>query len=976
MIKKKKFWQAVAAAFLACGLFFTVGSISSKADSINNSQPGKKASVSFDHYSLKINGRRTPIYSGEFHYWRIPNQSLWSDVFQKMKASGYNTVQIYFDWGYHSPKPGVYDFSGPKNVDKVLDAAQKAGLYVIARPGPYINAETDSGGFPGWLTRHKGVARTADPNYTKDYMQWLSQIDPIIKRHQITSGGNVVLYQIENEYTGSDKTYMQDVINKAKKDGISVPLFHNDVMDSGSWASGKGAPDMYGYDHYSNLDQLPTNFDDPHTKDWGRHSPLFSPELGTGWFDDWNGMGYNNVRKQYNANYENVLFKQFIGQGFNMLSLYMTYGGTNWGNLFEPTVYSSYDYSAPINEKRQITAKASQQKKIGYMLQSVSPIAKTNKVSNAVLPNAPGIHLFKLENPDTKTQFYTLRHDVANSKANTTFNLPIKGQRLNTKVPVTLNGQTSKILLANYKFGKQNLLYSTSEMFTNFTNGSNDYAVMYNRKGDKNQTVLKYNAKPQVKVNSGEVSSKWNNKNKTLTLKNNYHGLANLQIKAQGQSLNLILGTDQQMNSLWLNNTNSGKVLTQGPYLVRSAKTTGNTLALTGDTKKATKLNILAPNNIRRVLWNGKTISTSQNQTGIHGQLPGVNKNKVKLPKLKHWKAHSASPETKLAFNDKSWQKANKNKTYSLTQPKTKPVLFSDDYGFHYGDTWYRGHFKAKGSESGIKLNGITGIYGAYSVWLNGKFLGSANINPDQNANSTVGQSQESKTHTFKFNKADLKKNHKNVVSILVANMGHDESGPENLNKIARGLTEAKLQGKRAHQDKITWKLQGNKGGENIADKTRGSYNLGGLYGERKGWYLPGFKDKNWKSVTLPNKQNKAGVNWYRTKFNLNLPKNYDVPISLKFNSKSKAAKYRANIYINGWNYGQYINNLGPQKEFYLPAGLLNPKGHNTLAIGVWGLDKKGDSLGKVSLKTNGTYNSALRTNQVSAPNYQDLYHK
>ena len=29
--------------------------------------------------------------------------------------------------------------------------AQEAGLYVIARPGPYINAETDGGGFPGWL---------------------------------------------------------------------------------------------------------------------------------------------------------------------------------------------------------------------------------------------------------------------------------------------------------------------------------------------------------------------------------------------------------------------------------------------------------------------------------------------------------------------------------------------------------------------------------------------------------------------------------------------------------------------------------------------------------------------------------------------------------------------------------------------------------------------------------------------------------
>ncbi|MEU1268440.1 beta-galactosidase [Streptomyces sp. NPDC005799] len=67
------------------------------------------------------------VWSGEFHYWRLP-----------------------------SP----YDFSGVRDVDKLLDMAQDAGLYVIARPGPYINAETDGGGFPGWLMPQNGRARS------------------------------------------------------------------------------------------------------------------------------------------------------------------------------------------------------------------------------------------------------------------------------------------------------------------------------------------------------------------------------------------------------------------------------------------------------------------------------------------------------------------------------------------------------------------------------------------------------------------------------------------------------------------------------------------------------------------------------------------------------------------------------------------------------------------------------------------------
>ena len=108
--------------------------------------------ITYDKYSLMIDGKRTFIWSGEFEYWRLPSPSLWLDILQKMKAEGYNAVTIYFDWAYHSPKSGVYDFSGVRDVDKLLDMAAQVGLYVIARPGPYINAETSAGGLPGWLT--------------------------------------------------------------------------------------------------------------------------------------------------------------------------------------------------------------------------------------------------------------------------------------------------------------------------------------------------------------------------------------------------------------------------------------------------------------------------------------------------------------------------------------------------------------------------------------------------------------------------------------------------------------------------------------------------------------------------------------------------------------------------------------------------------------------------------------------------------
>src|SRR5690348_7518124 len=69
--------------------------------------PGKPHTVTWDPYSLMIDGQRTVIWSGEFHPFRLPSPSLWRDVLEKMKAEGYNAVSLYFDWGYHSPAQGV-----------------------------------------------------------------------------------------------------------------------------------------------------------------------------------------------------------------------------------------------------------------------------------------------------------------------------------------------------------------------------------------------------------------------------------------------------------------------------------------------------------------------------------------------------------------------------------------------------------------------------------------------------------------------------------------------------------------------------------------------------------------------------------------------------------------------------------------------------------------------------------------------------
>lgn len=188
--------------------------------------------VTFDQYSLMVGGERLFVFSGEFHPFRLPSPSLWRDILQKMKANGYNAVCSYFSWNYHSPAPGVYDFTGVRDMDLYLDMAAEAGLYVLARPGPYINGEVNGGGFPGWLTSRPGHARTNDTDYLGYATEWLSAINAILARHQLTEGnGTVLLYQIENEYasgigTTSAIDYMAALYAQARNNGISVPIYH------------------------------------------------------------------------------------------------------------------------------------------------------------------------------------------------------------------------------------------------------------------------------------------------------------------------------------------------------------------------------------------------------------------------------------------------------------------------------------------------------------------------------------------------------------------------------------------------------------------------------------------------------------------------------------------------------------------------------------------------------------------------------
>jgi hypothetical protein len=100
-------------------------------------------------------------------------------------------VSVYFFWSYHSASKDVFDFeTSGKNVQKLFDYAKQLGLYVIARAGPYCNAETSAGGLALWTSDGSGGnLRTSDQTYYQAWLPWVTKMGEIIAANQITNGG-------------------------------------------------------------------------------------------------------------------------------------------------------------------------------------------------------------------------------------------------------------------------------------------------------------------------------------------------------------------------------------------------------------------------------------------------------------------------------------------------------------------------------------------------------------------------------------------------------------------------------------------------------------------------------------------------------------------------------------------------------------------------------------------------------------------
>ncbi|KAK7188532.1 hypothetical protein DPSP01_005498 [Paraphaeosphaeria sporulosa] len=965
-----------------------LASLSSVLAAVSAIDNGLQKDVTWDSGSLLVDGERIIVMSGEFHYQRLPVPELWLDVFQKFKANGMNAVSIYFFWSYHSASKGTYDFTTPgKDIQRLFDLAKEAGLYVIARPGPYCNAETNGGGLALWGSDGSmGSLRTSDETYHQAWSEWIAEVGAIIAKNQITNGGPVILTQVENELqeTKYDPNntlvkYMIQIEDAFKEAGLIVPTSHNEKgFRSKSWSSEYnnvgGAVDIYGLDSYPggmSCTNPNSGFNLPYTyyqwfHDVSPSQPQYLPEFEGGYFQPWGGYFYDTCQAEHSPEFADVFYKGIVAQRATLLNLYVAFGGTNWGHSGAPVVYTSYDYSAPLRETREIQDKFKQYKLLTLFTRVSEGLANTVMETNgsAVATGNADLWTWVLKNKETSSRFYLAQHNVTNSRSITDFSITVSTSGGNVTIPdLQLAGRQSRWIVTDYSIGKVTLLYSSAEVLT-YGTFDRPVVVFYLREGQTGQFAFKDAEKVTFKTYGAESGIKATESG---------DGFTYTQAKGSTAVLfsNGVLAYFVDIPTAWTffapSTTSSPtvkpdeQIFVFGPYLVRSARLHGDTVNIVGDNANSTTIEVYAGKKANTISWNGDKIKTTKTAYGsLTASITGAEDRQISLPALTDFRAADSVPEVSPSYNDKNWIVANKTTTLSPVKPLTLPVLFSSDYKFYTGAKVYRGYFSEK-NVTGANITAQGGVAAGWNAWLNGQFVG---YHPGN-------VSLQSTTGTFSFKGVNLTDN--NVLTVVTDYTGHDQTstGPAGVEN-PRGLLGAQLQGGTFSQ----WKIQGNAGGEKNIDPIRGPMNEGGLYGERLGWHLPGFDTSKWtKASPVTDGVKGVGIKWFTTTFTLDIDRDLDVPLGIEVGAPSGTIA-RVLLFINGYQYGKFVPHIGPQTRFPIPPGIINTRGKNTLSVALWAQTEAGAKLSTLQLIQYGKYQSGFGFDKIDGkalqPSWKD----
>lgn len=345
------------------------------------------ATISYDGQSLLIDGRRIWLVSGAIHYARSPHQ-LWRSRIRAAKQAGLNCIETHVFWNIHEPRPGKFHFEGNADLRRFIQIIAHERMYCILRPGPYIGADWDFGGLPGWLNQIPDIAlREASGPFLEACSRYVSAVMDQVRDLQIASpvtrraaaaatggGGPIIMIQAENEWfchnPKQGDAYLREITRYLRESGCAVPI----SVCNNLWQRVDGAIDTWNADSHLAADLRQLRIVQP-------DAPRIVSEFWLGGADHWGGP---HLEKTPATNLYQLTSMLAVGAQFNM---YMFHGGTSFGfhagrRMDGPACFmtTSYDYDAPLLEAGGRGAKYKMVKRIcmfasqfGHVLAHMDP---------------------------------------------------------------------------------------------------------------------------------------------------------------------------------------------------------------------------------------------------------------------------------------------------------------------------------------------------------------------------------------------------------------------------------------------------------------------------------------------------------------------------------------------------------------------------------------------------------------------------
>jgi Glycosyl hydrolases family 35/Beta-galactosidase, domain 2/Beta-galactosidase second all-beta domain len=497
--------------------------------------------IRYDSECYTIRGVDTFIFSLECPYPRCAREE-WRDRFVKIKQAGFNTIDTYVFWNYHEREEGRFDFS---ELEEFLTRAAEFGFFVIVRPGPYVDAEFERGGFPAYVIAQRFPVRSMHPDSLRTSKHWYDNVLPVIRRHQITEGGPIILMQIENEIDFTDvpeveqREYIRFLARLAWDAGIQVPLISN----VSSVVRDRSDPDMARiidvcdfYPRWSFLtdNELPKNTtgltmeekvslsdravlaslrkmrkDEP-------NAPLSVAELGTGYYSKIGGK-LSEDEEGADSTQINALTKTIIEHGVTYINYYLGWGGSNhdWA---AKGVTSTYDFAAPIREWGGLWDKYYNVKAIGDFLHMfgealtrsrvMEQAARSTHSDMTVSERASGNSAFVFVRADTDAEHHfklTFRDPVDGSSVT----VPQHGQ-------LTMGPHAMKILPVQVPIAGAHLCYSTAEVLAYGSCGDRSVLLVYDAPGSLAELSVKSKQRPTIAGDA--VYTTWDEANQSASI--------------------------------------------------------------------------------------------------------------------------------------------------------------------------------------------------------------------------------------------------------------------------------------------------------------------------------------------------------------------------------------------------------------------------------------------------------------------------